>query len=84
MKDIYIRNASKLPDPVAVMRVGLYISGQKVVTEQEAIEIKEKRDKDGKIGYIVMDSENNQESWKGAAEGLALMIEERNRNENII
>lgn len=75
MNDIYIRNASKLPDSVAIMRVGLYISGQKVIAEQEAISIAEKRDKEGKAGYIVMDSERSSKSWREAAEGLALMVE---------
>ena len=37
LNDIHIRNASMLPDAVAVMRVGLLISGQKVMTEQEAM-----------------------------------------------
>lgn len=77
LNDIHIRNASMLPDAVAVMRVGLLISGQKVMTEQEAICIAEKRDGNGNIGYIVMDSEKSSKSWRKAAEGLALMVEKQ-------
>ena len=79
MQDVHIRNNSSLPTTIVLARLGLYLAGQKL-TEYDQISINKKMYADGSVAFIVTDNNCNNEDWKLAAEGLARVIEERNRN----